>query len=159
MGLYDCGMENLNWNWRCVWQAANPTASLHVSIMWMEPVLPVRVNRTLLSVRRRASMDTRHPIRRTNTLVQTFKMIYFPPSSFCHASACFYLWYYCFLCLPLQVKPHTASHPNKTRSWLSCTRTDLWRQHSLYMQIFCCTRRVRLPRLRCHDKYNSETVH
>lgn len=125
---------------RCVWQAADPIASLPVSITSTGLVLPVRVNRTLLSVSRCALMDTRHHIPRTNTLVQTSKMSTFLSCLFLYL----HLMTYSSLCLHLQVSVHTASRPNRSRSWLSCTRTGLWRQLSLYMQIFCCTSRVRL---------------
>lgn len=63
---------------------------------------------------------------------------------FCHLLSRFCLWCHRSLRIPLQVDAHTASQPNRSRSWLSFSRMALWRQPSTCMQIFCSTRRVRL---------------
>lgn len=117
----------------------------------MELDHPVRVCRTPPSVRRNALMDTRLPIPRTNTLVPTSEMIYFSAM----ACPCFHKSCHCSVHLPLQADAHTTSHPSRIRSWLSCTRTAQWRQLSLYMQISCSTRRVRLVWI--WSRINSET--
>lgn len=67
------------------------------------------------------------------------------PDFICCFSPCFCCWcYFSPWFHLLQVNAHTASPPSRNRSWRSCTRTVLWRQPSLYMQIFCTTRQVRM---------------
>lgn len=146
----------VNWNWVCVWQAADPTPLVPVSIMSTALAHPARVFRTLLSVYSSVLMGTRHPILRTNTLVWFLKR---GITMLAISMSLFRKWCYCFLCLPLQVNAHTACPPSRIRSWLSCTRTDLWRQLSPCTQTFCCTNQVRLGWLiSVHVSSNSETV-
>lgn len=155
--VYSCSVwVCVHWNWVCVWQAADPTPSLPVSIMSTALARPARVFRTLLSVYSSALMGTHHPILRTNTLVRALKWE-ITMLAICMSS--FHNWCNFFLCLPLQVNAHIACPPSRIRSWLSCTRTDLWRQLSPCMQTFCSTNQVRLGWLISdHVSSNSETV-
>lgn len=155
--VYSCSVwVCVHWNWVCVWQAAGPTPSLPVSIMSTALARPARVFRTLLSVYSSALMGTRHPILRTNTLVRALKR---ETTMLAISTSWFHEWCYCFLCVPLQVNAHTACPPSRIRSWLSCTRTDLWRQLSPCTQTFCSTNQVRLGWLiSVRVSSNSETV-
>lgn len=147
-GLYGSEVGKWNWKWTRLlrlnlnsthtWQAADPTASLPVSITWMEPVHPARGRRRPPSVRRSALTVTPRPIQRTNSLVIAFSLILSAVSRLVSVTDAISPWFH----LP-QVNARTASPPSRSRSWLSCTRTDPWRQLSLYMQIFCSTRQVR----------------
>lgn len=146
----------VNWNWVCVWQGADPTPSLPVSIMSTGLARPARVFRTLLSAYSSALMGTRHPILRTNTLVRALKQ---EITMLAISMSLFHKWCYYFLSLLLQVNAHIACPPSRIRSWLSCTRTDLWRQLSPCTQTFCSTNQVRLHwLLSIHVSSNSETV-
>lgn len=96
--VYSCSVwVCVHWNWVCVWQAADPTPSLPVSIMSTALARPARVFRKLLSVHSSALMGTRHPILRTNTLVQALKRDIIVLAI---SMSSFHKWRYCFLCPP-----------------------------------------------------------